>query len=220
MAFQGVLFDLDGTLLDTALDLGAAANRALTRYGYPVLSEAHAYQHSSHGSRGLLKAALGPQFERTDFEPLKQALLDAYLDALCVHTRPYDGVDTLLDQLDDRNVPWGIVTNKPGWLTDPLLDALPRFASSRVNISGDTFEVAKPHPKPLLAAADALSVAPGQILYVGDAERDMVAAQAAGMTGCVALWGYLRPEDRPSQWPAQWRCAHPDELTQKLEVGE
>ncbi len=216
MSIQGVLFDLDGTLLDTALDLGAAANRALARYGYPPLSDAHAYQYSSHGSRGLLRAALGPLFERTDYDPLKTALLDAYLAALCVHTRPYEGITELLSGLNDRSVPWGIVTNKPGWLTDPLLAQIPLFANSRINISGDTFEVAKPHPKPLLAAAESLDVDPGTILYVGDAERDMEAAQSAGMRGCVALWGYLRPEDRPREWPAEWFCDSPFELVSKL----
>ncbi|MBW3139057.1 HAD-IA family hydrolase [Ferrimonas balearica] len=220
MTIQGVLFDLDGTLLDTALDLGAAANHALRRYGYPALSEAHAYQHSSHGSRGLLRAALGEQFERTDYEPLKDALLSAYLSALCVHTQPYDGVQELLQRLEQRQLPWGIVTNKPGWLTDPLLAQLPLFSQSRINISGDTFEVSKPHPKPLLAAAEALAVDPGAILYVGDAERDMQAAQAAGMRACVALWGYLRPEDQPMAWPGDWFCTSPYELVTMLGLND
>ncbi|MBY5920360.1 HAD family hydrolase [Ferrimonas balearica] len=220
MSIQGVLFDLDGTLLDTALDLGAAANRALARYGYPPLSDEHAYQYSSHGSRGLLQAALGPLFERTDYHPLKDALLDAYLASLCVHTRPYDGIHELLTRLDAQAVPWGIVTNKPGWLTDPLLAQLPLFASSRINVSGDTFDVSKPHPKPLLAAAESLQVDPGGILYVGDAERDMQAAQSAGMRGCVALWGYLRPEDSPLEWPAEWFCDSPYSLVNKLGFNE
>ncbi|MBY6185564.1 HAD-IA family hydrolase [Marinobacter hydrocarbonoclasticus] len=220
MNIQGVLFDLDGTLLDTALDLGAAANRALARYGYPPLSDAHAYQYSSHGSRGLLQAALGQHFERTDHTPLKDALLNAYMADLCVHTKPYDGIAELVAGLDTRKLPWGIVTNKPGWLTDPLLSQLPLFAGSQVNVSGDTYEVAKPHPKPLLAAAERLSVDPGTILYVGDAERDMEAARAAGMIGCVALWGYLRREDTPMEWPAHWFCQTPRELVTMLGFNE
>lgn len=216
MDIRGVLFDLDGTLLDTALDLGNAANKALVQYGYPPLSSNDAYQHSSHGSRGLLQAALGELYHRTDALPIKETLLQKYAEAICVNTKVFAGVNSLLASIDSLNLPWGIVTNKPQHLTEPLLAQVNDLARSQINISGDTLPVAKPHPEPLWAAAEAIAIEPKHILYVGDAERDMIAAQKAGMYGCVALWGYLRSEDIPQQWPAHWHCDSAAELQQKL----
>ncbi|GAA4902877.1 HAD family hydrolase [Ferrimonas pelagia] len=208
-AYQGVLFDLDGTLLDTAPDLGRATNVALQQYGYPPISMTTAGQVSSHGTAGLLGAALGAHYARTDVAPLRAALLNAYRQAISVDTRAFDQIDALIQALDHAQIPWGIMTNKPGWLTTPLLAEWPLFRHSKSQISGDTLTVAKPHPEPLLLAAEQIGVQPEKILYIGDAERDMVAAQRAGMTGVVALWGYLSAQDQPERWPAQHAIESP-----------
>lgn len=210
---KALLFDLDGTLLDTALDLGQAANVALAQFGYPGLSREQAYLYTSHGSRGLLKAALGDDtFERTDITPLREVLLAAYADNISEHTRPYDGIERMLDLLAQLQLPWGIVTNKPEDLARQLLQQQPSMAASVSLVGGDTLPVSKPHPAPLLKAADEMGVAPEQILYVGDAERDVLAANHAGMISVAALWGYISPEDRAHEWPASHRCDRPDDL--------
>ncbi|SHG86343.1 HAD family hydrolase [Ferrimonas marina] len=210
--YQGILFDLDGTLLDTAPDMGAAANVALRQFGYPELTPAIASQVSSHGVNGLLGAVMGANLARTDILPMRHHLLDAYRQALSVETRLFHRVEDLISGLDGAGIPWGIITNKPGWLTEPLLDLWPSLDRARCRIAGDTFEHPKPHPKPMMAGAEAIGLDPNQILYVGDAERDMQAAQAAGMAGAVALWGYLRPEDQPQAWGGDHLCQCPSEL--------
>ncbi|GAA5188039.1 HAD-IA family hydrolase [Ferrimonas gelatinilytica] len=216
--YDAVLFDLDGTLLDTAPDLGRAANVALAQYGYPPISSLLASQVSSHGVAGLLGAALGARLDAVDILPMRRVLLQAYREAISIETRLFDGIDTLIHTLDDAGCPWGIVTNKPQWLTDPLLAQWPLFARSRCQISGDTLPHSKPHPAPMWAASEALAIAPDRILYVGDAERDMEAAQRAGMAGAVALWGYLRPEDQPQKWPGQHAADHPLDLIDLLSL--
>ncbi len=215
-AYDAVLFDLDGTLLDTAPDLGRAANVALAQYGYPPISPVMAGQVSSHGVAGLLGAALGPRLKDIDLLPMRRALLQAYRQSLSIETRLFEGIDTLIHTLNRAECPWGIVTNKPAWLTDPLLAQWPLFDAARCQISGDTLPQAKPHPAPMLAAAETLAIAPDRILYVGDAERDMEAANRAGMAGAVALWGYLRPEDTPHQWPGEHAADHPLDLLDLL----
>lgn len=154
-----VLFDLDGTLLDTAPDLGAAVNHVLVSEGFAPLSDGIIRQTTSHGALGLLKAGLGDELlEELGATRLRTALLDYYAANLCVGTRPYEGMVALIEWLDERALPWGIVTNKPGFLTEPLLAALPELASCGVTVSADTLPVRKPDPAPMYFACEQLGV--------------------------------------------------------------
>ncbi|QIZ76617.1 HAD family hydrolase [Ferrimonas lipolytica] len=215
-AYQGVLFDLDGTLLDTAPDLGLAANVALAQYGFPPISAVTASQVSSHGAAGLLRAGLGAHYDRTDIMPLRTALLDSYADNICIGTSLYDGVAELIEWLDEEGIPWGIVTNKPAWLTTPLLKHFPQFSNRSCTVSGDTCGVAKPDPKPMHFAAQQIGVAESDILYVGDAQRDVEAGKSSGMDTVAALWGYIRPQDHPQQWLASHDCRTVNDLLSLL----
>ena len=177
-----VLFDLDGTLLDTAPDLGAAVNHVLISEGFAPLPEAIIRQTTSHGALGLLKAGLGDELlEELGATRLRTALLDHYAANLCVGTRPYEGMLDLIEWLDEKKLPWGIVTNKPAFLTDPLMAQVTELPGCGVIVSADTLPVRKPHPDPLYYACNKLDVLPGRALYVGDHERDIEAGRAAGM---------------------------------------
>jgi len=212
VAYRAVLFDLDGTLIDTAADLGAAANHVLDAHRLPLLTTEVIRQTASHGALGLLKAGFGDRLEDYDVDSLRQMLLDYYDAHIAIHSRAFDGIAALLDAFAARSVPWGIVTNKPGWLTTKLLATLPEFASSGVTISGDTLPVRKPDPAPLLHACKRLQSTPEQTLYVGDAARDMEAGKRAGMGTVAVHWGYFGPQDAPHDWPADHWIAHPEEL--------
>lgn len=157
LPLRGVLFDLDGTLLDTAPDLGAAVNHVLISEGFAPLSDEIIRQTTSHGALGLLKAGLGDELlEELGATRLRNALLDYYAANLCVGTRPYVGMVDLIEWLDEKQLPWGIVTNKPGFLTEPLLAALPQLASCGVTVSADTLPVRKPDPAPMFFACEKL----------------------------------------------------------------
>ncbi len=198
----GVLFDLDGTLLDTAPDLACALNRVRADRGLPPLPFADIRPHVSHGSYALTRLGFDYTATSPEFEATRIAVLDAYRDCLADSTRPFDGIDALLDALEARGCRWGIVTNKPGWLTTPLLAALgltPRTASV---VSGDSLPERKPHPAPLLHAARELALAPERCVYVGDAQRDVEAGQRAGMPTLVALYGYIPADEDPYSWGA------------------
>ncbi|AMQ42553.1 haloacid dehalogenase [Aeromonas veronii] len=198
-----VLFDLDGTLLDTAPDLGAAVNHVLISEGFAPLSDDIIRQTTSHGALGLLKAGLGDELlEELGTTRLRNALLDYYAANLCVGTRPYEGMVDLIEWLDEKQLPWGIVTNKPGFLTEPLLAALPQLASCGVTVSADTLPVRKPDPAPMFFACKKLGVEAAHCLYVGDHVRDIEAGRNAGMRTAVAGWGYLNNEEDPAQWGA------------------
>ena len=203
MRINGVLFDLDGTLLDTAADMGAAANHVIASLGLPLLSDAVLQCTTSDGSYALLRAGIDDALiEQHGIEALRGQMLAFYRDNLNHHTRPYEGVPELLAWLNDGNIPWGIVTNKPSALTLPLLAELPLFDKCRVTVSADTLAFKKPHPAPLLYAAEQLVVAPQQCVYIGDHKRDMEAGRAAGMTTIAATWGYISAGEDPNLWQA------------------
>ncbi|MGE0483430.1 MAG: phosphoglycolate phosphatase [Gammaproteobacteria bacterium] len=199
---RAVLFDLDGTLLDTAPDLARALNRVLADDGLAPLPFATIRPHVSHGSTALVRLGYAYAPGSAEFEARRQRLLDAYHAEVAVESRLFPGMAAVLDTLEARGLAWGIVTNKPGWLTTPLLAALALDRRAACVVSGDTTPRAKPHPDPLLAAAEALGVPAAACLYVGDAERDVIAARAAGMAVLVALYGYLAPGDEPARWGA------------------
>ena len=213
---DGVLFDLDGTLADTAPDLAAALNRVRGEGGLDPLPLARLRPYASHGARGLLGAGMGilPDHER--YEGLRIAFLDHYAAALCVESTLFAEVAALLDAIEARSLRWGIVTNKATRFTAPLLEALGLASRAHAIVCGDTTPHAKPHPAPLLHGALQLGVAPARCVYVGDAERDVIAGVAAGMPTIVARYGYIEPEDAPEGWPASGSIDSPGALLRWL----
>lgn len=209
---QALLFDLDGTLLDTAPDLAHALNTVLGEDGRAPLPYAAIRPRASHGSTGLLMLAYQDAPGSPAFEARRRRLLEVYRAGIATHTRLFPGMADVLAHCERIALPWGIVTNKPAWLTDPLLVALGLARRAACVVSGDTTTHAKPHPAPLLAAASALSCAPRACLYVGDAERDVAAARAAGMPVVLAAYGYLDAGDNPDDWAADARIEAPQEL--------
>jgi len=195
-----VLFDLDGTLADSAGDLALALNRIRHERGLPAVPVEELRAYASSGARGLLYRGMGITPDDADYAALREAFLANYAACLAQTTTLFDGVDALLDAIERRGLAWGIVTNKPGWLTDPLLIEVKLHTRARAVVSGDTLAQRKPHPLPLLHAAAAMGIDPAQCVYVGDAERDMQAAQAAGMYALVAGYGYLGDDDRADTW--------------------
>jgi phosphoglycolate phosphatase len=209
---DAVLFDLDGTLADTAPDLGAALNRVRTDRGLEPVPLAQLRPYASHGARGLLGAGMAVAPGDPDYEALREAFLAHYAAMLCVASALFAEIDTVLASLDARALPWGIVTNKATRFTAPLLDALRLAARAGAVVCGDTTAFAKPHPAPLAFAAERLGVAPTRCVYVGDARRDVEAGQAAGMRTLVASWGYIAPEEAPATWRADGMLETPAAL--------
>jgi 2-phosphoglycolate phosphatase len=197
-----VLFDLDGTLADTAPDLGAALNRVRRDRGLDPVPLAKLRPYASHGARGLIGAGMSVAPGEPAYEELRDAFLAHYAAALCVESTLFEDIADVLDALDARALPWGIVTNKATRYTAPLLVSLQLSPRAAAVVCGDTTPFAKPHPAPLTEAANRLGVAPERCVYVGDARRDIDAGNAAGMRTLVARWGYLEPGDTPDEWPA------------------
>lgn len=210
--FQGVFFDLDGTLADTAPDLVAAANQLLVARNlapkqYEVLRPC-----ASAGARGLIGGAFGIDPEHPDFIPLRDEFFTNYEKALLVNSVIFEGVDHLLDQLDQAKLPWGIVTNKSERFTNPLTDLMGLRQRAVSTVSGDTTPHSKPHPEPILHAARIANIDPKKSVYVGDDIRDIVAGKAAGMQTIAAAYGYCGCEEPPEAWGADYLVRHPLEL--------
>lgn len=206
-----LLLDLDGTLLDTAPDMGGALNRLRAEHGLEPLPAAQIRPAVSHGAMRLV--ALGfPDASGERFEALRLRFLALYAANLALGTRLFAGFEAVLASLEARGLPWGIVTNKPGWLTDPLLAALGLAGRAACTVSGDTVAERKPHPLPLLHAAGLIGVEPAHCVYVGDAERDIQAGRAAGMTTLVAAYGYLAIDEDPRRWQPDGVVQAPHEL--------
>ncbi|WP_184040842.1 phosphoglycolate phosphatase [Chitinivorax tropicus] len=213
---QAVLFDLDGTLADTAADLGAALNRLLAEEGMPPVAYDKIRPIASHGARGLIELGFGVQKHDPAFEDYRRRFLDHYETSFADLTTLFDGVNPLLEGLAARGLKWGIVTNKPMRFTDRLVPALPWAIPPGVVVSGDTVGVPKPDPAPMLHAANTLGVPPETCLYLGDAERDVAAARAAGMRAIIASYGYIADTDQPDTWGADGFIDHPEELLQHV----
>lgn len=197
-----VLFDLDGTLADTAPDLIAALNHLLVTHGLEAKPYDEMRPHVSNGSVAILEAGFGFGIENPQFESLKQDFITFYLNNICRHTTLFEGFEQLLNELEQRSIPWGVVTNKPAYLTDPLMSELGLAERAACIVSGDTTAQSKPHPEPILHACQLVGVAPQQTLYVGDAVRDIEAGQRAGTHTLAALFGYLAEDDEPESWGA------------------
>lgn len=210
-ATAALLLDLDGTLLDTAPDMGGALNRLRMEEGLGPLDAAAIRPVVSHGAMRLVKLGF-PVADGDDFERLRLRFLELYAANIAEHTRPFPGLMEVLDEVERIAMPWGIVTNKPGWLTGPLLARLGLDRRASVVVSGDTVAERKPHPLPLLHAAEAIRVVPSHCVYVGDAERDIQAGRAAGMRTVVAAYGYIGEDENPAQWEATGIVDEPAEL--------
>ena len=208
----GVLFDLDGTFADTAPDLADALNHTLERHGRTPLPYERIRPIVSHGGAALIRLGFGLTPEDADFDHFKQDLLDHYEHNLCARTRLFDGMDQVLASLEASGIAWGIVTNKPAWLTDPLMSALGLDRRAASIVSGDTCANRKPHPEPILCACRDMGVEPARSIYVGDAERDIAAGRAAGTATIAALYGYLLEDDNPDAWNADARIDAPADL--------
>ena len=209
---RAVLFDLDGTLADTAPDLGRALNRVRAINGLAPMPLAITRPYTSSGARGLLKVGFGLDPEDERYEALKLQFLDFYAAEICVDTRLFDGMAELLAQLDQDRLPWGVVTNKAERFTLPLLQGLRLGARAACVVGGDTAARAKPHPDPLLHAAAALRLPPAACLYVGDDLRDVTAARAAGMRVLAAKYGYLGDGGAIESWQADAIIDHPRQV--------
>ena len=196
---QAVLFDLDGTLLDTARDFDDALNKLRAEEKLPPIPYETIRAQVSHGGHALVKLGFGV-LPPEEHEAMRLRLLNLYRQQLAKHTCLFDGGGEMLTELERRGLAWGVVTNKPGWLTDPLMVEVNLHKRARAVVSGDTLPERKPHPLPLLHAAKTLGVEPANCVYIGDAERDMQAAKAAGMFALVAGFGYLGDDDRADTW--------------------
>ena len=213
---RGVLFDLDGTLLDTAPDMGATLNALLMEHGLAALPHAAIRPHVSRGSRALVTLGFGAATP-AEHAPRIERFLALYSQRLAVDTQPFEGVLPLLAALDSRSIGWGIVTNKPGWLAQPLLQRLGLLARAKVLVCGDTLPQRKPSPLPLLHASEKLGLPPTECVFVGDAELDMQAARAAGMPSIAARYGYFHASDKPESWPTDGWIESPLDLLEWLD---
>lgn len=206
---QAILFDLDGTLADTAPDLGRALNLQRERHGLPPLPDVTIRPYASHGSRGLLGVGFGLVPEDAAFAAMRDEYLALYDEVFCERPALFGGMAEVLATIEGKGLPWGVVTNKPRRFTVPLMAALGLKGRAASIVSGDDCERPKPHPDTLLLASRQAEVDPASCWYVGDAERDIIAGRAAGMHTLVATYGYLSEEDRPETWQAQGMIATP-----------
>jgi len=209
---KAVLFDLDGTFADTAPDLAAALNQLLSEEGKAPLALEQIRPAVSHGGVALLKLGFNFDEQHPDFNKLKLRLLDIYLKNISNLTTVFNGIDELLELFNKKNILWGIVTNKPAWLTDPLMQQMGYSTKAAAIVSGDTTAKSKPHPEPLFHACRKMHCQPSDCLYIGDAERDIIAGNAAGMTTLTALFGYIEAQDTPQNWGADAMINHPAEI--------
>ena len=212
---KAVLFDLDGTLADTAPDLGYVINRMRAARGLPPLPLAATRPVTSLGARGMLGVGLNVTPEHPDYHALREEFLGIYAENLCRETRLFPGMAELLDELERRAVLWGVVTNKAERYTHPLLELLGVRSRAACIVGGDTTGRIKPDPAPLLAASERIGVAPEHCVYLGDDRRDVEAGRAAGMKVVLAKFGYLNGND-PETWGADAMIDRPQELLQYL----
>jgi len=214
---RAVLFDLDGTFADTAPDLTDALNKVRLENDLPALPLEVVRLETSNGAHALIKLGFDLDENDPEFIPLKDKLLENYSKNIAQYTTLFDGMEDLLQKLDHQNILWGIVTNKPERFTNPLMKELGITPRTNCIVSGDTTSHSKPDPEPLIYAAKLLNLAPCECIYIGDAERDILAAQNAGMPSLIAMFGYLGANDHPHEWGADGFIEHPVEILTYLD---
>jgi 2-phosphoglycolate phosphatase len=213
---KAVLFDLDGTLIDSAPDLAGTANDMRAARGLPALPFEQFRPMVGSGARGMIGVALGISPAESSFIALRDEFFDRYEVRMTQHTRPFDAVPAMLDAIETRGLRWGIVTNKAKRFTNPLVRALGLDVRAGAVVSGDTTPHSKPHPAPLLEAARQMGVAAQECVYVGDDLRDVQAGQAAGMATVAVGWGYLGVGEPVEAWGAEHVVQSADELLKLL----
>ena len=218
-SIRAILFDLDGTLIDSAPDLGAAADQMRVARGLPSLPMADYRPFAGSGARGMLRVAFGMQPEDAEFPTMREEFFQNYERRMTQDTTVFDGVSDMLANIVARQLHWGVVTNKSKRFTEPLSRQMALFASAGAVVSGDTTPHAKPHPEPLLEAARRIGVAPQDCVYVGDDERDIIAGKAAGMHTVAAVYGYLGEKQSVAHWEADDVINSPHELLKRLKLA-
>ena len=213
---DNILFDLDGTLADTADDLANALNATRLNHNLLALPKDIVRPTVSLGANAMLKLAFNLEEGNIGFEDIRDQFLKHYRENISQETRLFDGMEELLLSFENTNKTWGIVTNKTSWLTDPLLEALSLDKRAACVVSGDTLEHRKPHPAPLLHACKLIQADPATTVYIGDAERDIEAGRRAGTKTLIALYGYIDDDDDPDSWGADGMVSSPHEINDKL----
>lgn len=211
-----VLFDLDGTLIDTAPDMAAALDILCEEEDCPMLRFEQVRPVVSNGSNALIKLAFGDADNDGRLAHLKQRYLEIYQQNICIDSTPFAGIETVLDQIEAKGLNWGVVTNKPGWLTLPLMDKLRLTQRAATIVSGDTTKNSKPHPEPMHHACNEASSAAHECVYIGDARRDIDAGNSAGMTTLIANYGYIAIEEDVSSWGADAIIDKPEDILRHL----
>jgi phosphoglycolate phosphatase len=206
-----VLFDLDGTLVDTAPDLISCLNHALTRHGFANAAAETVKPYISHGAAAMIRASM-PSNDATVMTEILATMLDHYQDNIAEHALFFPGIENTLAAIEERGLKWGVVTNKRERFTNPLMDALNLTHRAACIVSGDTTANPKPHPEPMLAACLQAGVDPQQCVYIGDAAHDIAAGKSAQMKTLAALYGYIKADDTPETWGADALIASPDQL--------
>lgn len=209
---RAVMFDLDGTLLDTAPDFIVVVNQLLVEQNRPPLPAETIRAGVSNGSKALIKLAFGIEENNEQFEPLRQRLLELYLAHIAVYTKPFPGISALLDKLADNNILWGIATNKPATYTLPLMAALNIHPAPLSVICPDHVSRSKPDPESLFLAGKQLNCSPQEIIYIGDHKRDIDCGKGAGSITIAATYGYVDESEDPASWNADYYVNHADEI--------
>ena len=209
---EAVLFDLDGTLIDTAPDMGGALNNLLIEENLPPIPLDIIRPYVSQGGLVLTRLGFSGQVDEAEIEPLRLRFLDHYRAIVADESVLFDNFEQVLNKLEDRNMPWGIVTNKPEWLTTPLLKQMSLDNRAAVVICGDSLKHRKPHPLPLIVAAETIGVARENCIYIGDDKRDIDAGKAANMKTLIAAWGYITAETNLDEWQAEGIVERPLDL--------
>jgi len=214
--FSAILFDLDGTLVDTAPDLAFALTTLMQQEGLAPLPYNTIRPVASNGSAGLLGLGFGITPEHPDYTALQQRFIQLYQDNIARETTLFDGMENVLSSLENANITWGIVTNKPAFLTEPLLAQLNLTHRAGCIVSADTTPFNKPHPAPMLHACKIIKQQPENCIYIGDAARDIEAGRNANMQTVSALYGYIGEHDNPDHWHADTHINHPRDILQWL----
>lgn len=207
-----VLFDLDGTLVDTAPDLAHALNKVLEEEGRPPAPYELVRAEASYGGKAIVCAGFNIDESDPEFERLRHRFLDHYAQRVCVHSKLFDGMHNVLQHIESNRRRWGVVTNKPAYLTEPLMKALGLAERAACIVSGDTTAKSKPDPMPMHYACEVSGASMEECVYVGDAQRDIEAGRRAGMRTLAAAFGYLRDSDDPHAWGATRVLTSPDEI--------